>query len=95
MRATFVKKAYDDMQPSANIIIHVTFDKSAFRAFNRRAYNQEISGLLVACYLVGLLDYYTLSDNVKFINLAILRKYFSRFALHIYKSRSNVDNFVQ
>lgn len=68
-----MKKAYDDMQSlSTDVILHVTFDKFALRVFNRLAYNQEINSLLVASYLLGLLDYYTLSNNMKSINLAIL-----------------------
>ncbi len=95
MGAAFVKKAYDDMQPSGNISSHMAPDKFALRAFNRLAYDREISGPLVASYSLGLPDHYTLSDNVKSINLAILRKCFSEFALHIYKPRSNVDDFVR
>lgn len=68
-----MKKAYEDIQPlSADIISHLTFDKFALRVFNRLAYNQEINSLLVASYLLGLLDHYTLSNNIKSINLAIL-----------------------
>ncbi len=95
MGAVFVKKAYDNMQPSANVSSHVAPDKFALRAFNRLTYDREISGPLVASYLLGLPDHYTLSDNVKSINLSILRKRFPGFALHIYESRSNVDDFVQ
>ncbi len=95
MGAAFVKKAYDNIQPSANVSSHMTPDKFALRAFNCLAYDREISGPLVASYLLGLPDYYTLSDNVKSINLAILRKRFPEFALHIYKPRSNVDDFVR
>ncbi len=95
MGAALVKKAYDNMQPSANVSSHVAPDKFALRAFNRLAYNQKIGGPLVASYLLRLPDHYTLSDNVKSINLAILRKRFPEFALHIYKPRSNVDDFVR
>ncbi len=70
--AAFVKKAYDDMQLSANVITNLPPDKFAFRAFNRLVYDREISGLLVASYLLRLPDHYTLLDNIKFINLAIL-----------------------
>ncbi len=72
MGAAFVKKAYDDIQLSANVITNMPLDKFALRAFNRLAYNWEISAPLVASYLLGLPDHYTLADNVKSINLAIL-----------------------
>ena len=49
----------------------------------------------MASYLLGLSDYYTLSNNVKSTNLAILWKHFSEFALHIYKLKLAVDNFVR
>ena len=69
-------------------------NKFALRVFNQLAYDREISGPLVANYLLGLPNHYTLSDNVKSINLVILRKRFPEFALHIYKPRSNVKDFV-
>lgn len=79
----------------ADVITYVFFNKFAFRSFNHLAYNQEINSPLVASYLFGLLNYYTLLDNVKFINLAILQKCFPEFALHIYKPRSAVNDFVK
>lgn len=96
MEAAFVKKAYDDMQlSSADVITHVALDEFALKAFNCLAYYREISGPLVASYLLGLPDHYTLSNNVKSINLAILWNRFPEFALHIYKPRSAVDDFVR
>ena len=84
MEAAFVKKAYDDMQSlSAEVIIYVAPGKFVLRAFNRLSYDREISGFLVASYLLGLPDHYILSNNVKFINLAIFQKHFLKFALHI------------
>ncbi len=59
------------MQLFANVITNMLPDKFALRAFNHLVYNREISGLLVANYLLGLLGHYTLSDNIKSINLAI------------------------
>ncbi len=69
-------------------------DKFALRAFNRHAYDREISGPLVASYLLGLSDHYTLSNNVKSINLAILRKRFPEYALHIYETRSTINDLL-
>ncbi len=70
-------------------------DKFALRTFNRLPYNRQISGPLVASYLLGLLANYTLSDNIKSINLATLRKCFLKFAMHIGKTRSTIDDFLQ
>ena len=83
------------MHLSANVITNVLLDKFALRTFNRFAYNWEISGPLVASYLLSLPDYYILSDNVKSINLTILWKCFWEFALHFYETRSSVNNFLQ
>ncbi len=95
MGAAFVNKAYDDMQSSANVITNMPPDKFALRAFNCLAYNREISGPLVGSYLLELPDHFTLSDNVKSINLAIFRKRFPEFALHIYKNRSTVNDLLR
>ena len=95
MEATFVKKAYDDMHLSANVVTNMPPDKFALRAFNRLAYNREISGPLVASYLFRQPDHYTSSDNVKSINLAILQKRFSEFALHFYGTRSTINDLLQ
>ena len=83
--AAFLKKIYDDIQPSVNVITYIAPDKLALRAFNCLAYNWEIIGPLIASYFPRLPDYYTLSDNVKFIHLVIFWKRFLEFALHIYK----------
>lgn len=90
-----MKKAYDNIQLSANIVTNVLLDKFALRAFNRLVYDREISGLLVASYLLRLSDDYTLSNNLKFINLSIPQKRFSEFALHFYGTRSTVNNVLQ
>lgn len=95
MGAAFVKKAYDAAQSSAIASTHVAPDKFALRAFNRLAYDREISGPLVASHLLALPDHYTLSDNVKSINLSLLCQRFPEFALRLYGSRSDVDDLVR
>lgn len=70
-------------------------DKFALSTFNRLAYNREISGLLVASYLIRLPDHYTLLDNMKSINLAIFWKRFSEFTLQIYKPKLAVNDFIK
>lgn len=73
MKAVFIKKTYNDIQLLfVYFIIYVTFDKFVFRAFNHLAYNQDISGFLVASYLLGVYDYYISLNNIKIINLVIL-----------------------
>lgn len=79
---------------SVDVITHMTFEKFAFRTFNRLIYNHEISGFLVGSYLFRLLDYYTLSNNVKFITLTIIWKSFLEFTLHIYNFRLTIDDFI-
>ncbi len=71
MSTAFVKKAYDKVQSIANITTQVGLDKFTLKAFNCLAYDQEISGLLVASYLLGLSNHYILSNNVKSINLVL------------------------
>lgn len=95
MGADFKKKAYDDIKLSRNIIINVLLDKFALRVLNHLAYNREISGPVVASYLLRLFEYYTLSDNGKFLNPAILRKCLLDFVLHIYKTRSTINNLLR
>lgn len=80
-----MKKIYDDMQSSANVIVYMVFNTFTLKVFNRLTYDQEINSPLVASYLLRLPDYYILLANIKSINLTILWKYFSEFALHIYK----------
>lgn len=96
MEIVFVAKTFDDIQLLfADIIINITFDKFALKVFHHFAYNQKISNLLIDSYLLGLSNDYILLDNIKSINFIILWKHFLEFELHIYKSRSAVNNFIQ
>lgn len=70
-------------------------DKFALKAFNRLAYDREISGPLVASTLLGLPDHYTRPCNVKTINIKLLRDRFPDFAIRSYNHTSNVDDFVR
>ena len=80
---------------SADVITHVALDKFALKVFNCLVYDREISDPLVASYLLGLPDHYTLLNNVKSINLAIYWKRFPEFVLHIYKLLLAVNDFVR
>ncbi len=66
MGAAFVRNAFEvaiarlgDENPAKQIRF-VSVDKFALCAFNRLAYDREISGLLAAISLLGLPKYYTL-----------------------------------
>ncbi len=54
-----------------------SLDKFALKAFNRLSHDREMSGLLVACYLLDLPDHYSPKVNMKTINIASLRAKFS------------------
>lgn len=73
----------------------LVLNKFAFKNFNCLAYDCKISGILVACYLFVLQDYYTLSDNVKSINWGMIQRQFPDFSLQMYQHTSNIDNFVR
>lgn len=81
MRVVFMKQANDNMQLFENVIIYVALDKFAFRAFNCLVYNRDISSFLITCYLRKLPNHYTLSNNIKSINLAIFGKRFLRVCI--------------
>ncbi len=75
MVATIVKKAFDDHdKDSTNSPANYThsLDKFALKAFNRLSHDREISGPLVASYLLNLPDHYSLKVNMKTINIAFL-----------------------
>ncbi len=98
MSAAFVKSAYDESQipsnttsPDTNIGLP---DKFAVRAFNRLAYDREISGPLVASSLLGLPKHYIMPCDVRSINIGLLRNCFSEIALGHYNHARDGDNFV-
>lgn len=92
--ATFVKKAHDANLPTVENL-SLILDKFALKAFNCLAYDCDINDALVASYLFGLLDNYTLSDNVRFINLGMIQRQFLDFALRVYQHTFDVDNLVR
>lgn len=63
------------------------FDKIFLKNFNHFIYNQEMSSLLVPSHLFWLLNYCSLLNNMKSINLVIFGKYFSKLTLYIYNFR--------
>ncbi len=58
------------MIDSSNYIL--TFDKFALEAFNPLSHDREISGPLVASYLLNFPNHYFLKAIVKIINIALL-----------------------
>lgn len=50
---------------------------------------------MVASYLLGLPNHYTLLNNVKSINLALLRKQFREFVLCTYDAMADVDDLIR
>ncbi len=80
MTVVMVRKAFDN--PDNNITTcpsnyTPTLDKFALKAFNRLSHDREISGPLVAHYLLNLFDHYFPKAIVKIINIALLQAKFS------------------
>ncbi len=79
MAAAIVRKAFDDYHN--NIMTSLsnytpTLDKFALKAFNRLFHDREMSGTLVASYLLNLPDNYSPMAIVKTINIALLEAKF-------------------
>ena len=76
LAAARVKKAFDDYDnnittnPSNYTLI---LDKFTLKTFNQLSYDRKISGLLVASYLLNLINYYSPKAIVKTINIALLQ----------------------
>ncbi len=64
-----------------------TLDKFALKVFNQLSHNREISGPLVASYLLNLPDHYPPKAIVKIINIALFQ---ARYSLIL-----NSQNFHQ
>ncbi len=98
MDTTFVKNTYDESQPPSNTTSSNTNiglpDKFALRAFNRLAYDREISGPLVASSLLGLPKHYIMPCDVRSINIGLLYSRFSEITLSRYNHARDRDNFV-
>lgn len=88
MSVAFVKNAYDKSQTTNDTTTTSTIvgvlDKFALRAFNRLAYDQEISRSLIANLLLALLKYYTIPYDVNSINIRLLYSRFYKFAINRY-----------
>lgn len=98
MGAVFVKSTYNDLKPPSNTTSLDTNvdlpDTFALKAFNRLAYDQEISGSLIASLLLELLKYYTIPCDVKSINIGLLSGRFLEIALGHYNHIKDRDNFL-
>lgn len=69
-------------------------DKFTLRTFNRLAYDREINGLLVASLLLRLPEYYTISYNIKLINIRLLNGHFYELTFDRYNQIRDENNFI-
>lgn len=60
----------------SNIININFFNKFILKVFNRLIYYYKISSFFIANILLSLFNFYTLSYNIKFINISIFYNYF-------------------
>lgn len=75
MAAVIVRKVFDnydkDLTNSPTSYI-LSFNRFALKVVNQLFYNWEMSGLLVASYLLNLSDHSSAKANIKTINIAFL-----------------------
>ncbi len=80
MAAAIVRKPFDDHENNITTgpsNYTSTLDQFALKAFNQLTHDREISGPLVASYLLNLLNHYFPKAIVKTINIALLQVKFS------------------
>ena len=100
MGAAFVRKAYEDATDqriedgSTGVVRRVRIDKFALRAFNRLAYDREISGPLAANTLLDLPKYFTQKKIIRKINLWALRKRFSKIIFGGSADKDVAEDFI-
>ena len=88
MSTAIVQKEYEDAQSKVIAtdfllpIGNVNLDKFALWTFNKLAYEQKVSRLLVASYLLELLDHYSHDILLRRINLNLLRFCFISIIFH-------------
>lgn len=75
VRKTFDNHDKDLITNPSNFIL--TLNKFALKAYNLLSHNREMSGLLVASYLLNLPDHYSPKAIVKSINIALMQAKFS------------------
>lgn len=87
MSAAFVRKAYEEavdkrlVNAPTGAVRVLDIDKFALRAFNRLAYDREISGPLIANTLLDLPEFYTPHKTIRRVNLQALRRKFVKWFL--------------
>ena len=81
--ATIIKKAFEDRDKSGSGLPFYmsTLDKFLLKLFNKLFHNCEISGPLVAGFLLDLSNHYTFNIPVKLINISMLKTKFSLLIL--------------
>ncbi len=80
MAAAIVRKAfnnYDNNITTSPSNYIPTLDKFTFKTFNQLFHDREISGLLVASYLLNLSNHYSPKAIVKTINITLFQAKFS------------------
>lgn len=101
MGAAFVRRAYEEGadQRMANTGVGAVrvldIDKFALRAFNRLAYDHEISGPLVKNTLLELPEYYTPDRIIRRVNLRALRCRFKKIIFDVTDEENIVNDFVR
>ena len=94
MAVAIVRKAFDNHDKdltSTSVNYILTLDKFTLKAFNQLSHNWEISGPLVASYLLHLPDHYSQMKNLKMINIALLQ---AKFLLILNSQNFNQSNNI-
>ena len=93
MAAAIVRKAFEDRdKPGPGLPSYLpTLDKFLLKVFNKLLHNREVSGPLVAGFLLDLPDHYTPNAPIKSMNLFVLK---IKFLLLISRQNFNTTNDV-
>lgn len=93
MAAAIVRKAFKYQEKSGlRLLFYIpTLDKFSLKVFNKLSHNREVSGPLVAGFLLDLPDHFTPNASVKSINLSIFK---TKFPLLIFRQKFNTNNDV-
>lgn len=76
MATAIVRKAFDNYDNVSIPILAAytpTFNKLALKTFNQISHNWEMSGPLVASYLLNFADHYSKMVILKIINIALIQ----------------------
>lgn len=86
MSIAIIQKAYEDVQAKVmaitTLVRYVDLDKFALQTFSRLVYKREVSGYLVASYLLSLPNHYSHDIKLRCINLNFICHYFISIIFH-------------